>query len=96
MNLLSRLRPSPVEPAAATATQNEVQVPRANSITAGDQEKGAFDTQTAPHLSPSSEREMDSDSDDELVHKNAQWGVQKAEAMCQAWGKGSLYATYGL
>lgn len=94
MNLFSRLRPTPVAPVASHATQDELTVPRANSTAGVDNEKGSFPTQTAAPQDRSSD--IDSDSDDELVHKNAQWGVQKAEAMCQAWGKKSLYATYAL
>lgn len=96
MGFFDRFRPAPAEPAAGHATQNEVQVPRGNSVAGNDAEKGAFGTETSMRQSPSSERNVDSDSDDEVVHKDAQWGVQKAEAMCQAWGKKSLYATYGL
>jgi hypothetical protein len=90
MGLLSRLRPAPVEPATGNATQNaaEIVVPRRASNVALEGGKGEYGTQVAR------ERDIDSDSDDEVVHKNAQWGVQKAEAMCQAWGKKSLYATY--
>lgn len=94
MGLLDRLRPQPAAPVAGTATHNEFEVPRSNSAVAADAEKGAYGTQTATSQGHVSERDFDSDSDDELVHKNAQWGVQKAEAMCQAWGKKSLYATY--
>lgn len=39
---------------------------------------------------------VDSDSDDEAVHKDMQAGVQKAEAMAQVWTKKSLYTLYGL
>lgn len=96
MGFLSRLRPQPAAPVAGTATQNEASVSRSHSAAAADAEKGDYGTQTATSQGHASERDFDSDSDDELVHKNAQWGVQKAEAMCQAWGKKSLYATYGL
>lgn len=93
MGLLERFRPTPAEPVGGNATQNVVQYPGAQSITANEEEKGAFPTaQAEPHQQDRSD--IDSDSDDELVHKNAQWGVQKAEAMCQAWGRKSLYATY--
>lgn len=38
----------------------------------------------------------DSDSDDEAISKDAQAGVQKAEAMAQVWSKKSLYTLYAL
>ena len=94
MSFLSRLRPQPAAPVAGPATQNDVEVPRFNAVAAADAEKGTYGAQTTTPQYRASERDFDSDSDDELVHKDAQWGVQKAEAMCQAWGKKSLYATY--
>lgn len=36
----------------------------------------------------------DSDSDDEIVHKDAQLGVQKIEATTQAWSKSHLILAY--
>lgn len=39
---------------------------------------------------------VDSDTDDEVVHKDMQAGVQKAEAMAQVWTKKSLYTLYAL
>lgn len=92
MNLFSKLNPEPVQPVGAVATQNEVQAPRAQSVSGRDDEKTVLGTAAAAQERPSSNYE--SDSDDELVHKNAQWGVQKAEAMCQAWSKKWLITTY--
>ena len=85
MGFLERLRPVPVGPVTGIATQNEPTSPPV----AVDHEKSAG----AQYPSAQS---IDSDSDDEVVHKDAQWGVQKAEAMCQGWGKKSLIITYAL
>lgn len=86
MGFLSALRPSPVAPVVGTATRhNSAPVPAEY-----DHEKGS----DIPHVAVP--HDTDSDSEDELVHKDAQWGVQKAEAMCQAWGKKSLYGSYAM
>lgn len=88
MGLLDALKAKPVAPATGVATQNAVDVLPVEV----EAEKGnVFAQATLHHNSP------EGDSDDELVHKgNTQWGVQKAEAMCQVWGKKSLFAVYGL
>ncbi|KAM0713716.1 hypothetical protein Q7P37_010678 [Cladosporium fusiforme] len=43
---------------------------------------------------PRSIASNDNDSDDEIVHKDAQYGVQKIEATTQAWSKKHLIAAY--
>ena len=98
MGFLSRFKPAPAAPVTATATQNDVEAPRAQSFTAGNEKNvlGGTEKTFTPQWNSNTPAGEDSDSDDELVHKNAQWGVQKAEAMCQAWGKKSLYGTYAM
>lgn len=39
---------------------------------------------------------VDSDTDDDVIHKDMQAGVQKAEAMAQVWTKKSLVTLYAL
>lgn len=107
MGFLDFLKAKPAAPVTATATQERFEPPRAQSVTVDPEKSGGPGNNPKtpgeqPTFNPywnSNDPERassDSDSDDDLVHKNAQWGVQKAEAMCQAWGKKSLYGTYAM
>lgn len=89
--LFSRLRPQldPVGlqtegPIRSTTTDVDLENKEANSMP----KEASVDAQ------PRSSSSNDTDSDDEIVHKDAQYGVQKMEATTQAWSKKHLIAAY--
>lgn len=92
MGLFSRFAPKPVAPVVGVATQNHT----TNLPLEVEAEKGDVNAQTT--LRQTSLRpDVESDGDDELVHKeNTQWGVQKSEAVCQVWPRSALFAVYAM
>ena len=83
MSFFSRFKPRAVAPVVP------IQV---NPVVA-ENEKGTFGRQ--PSVTAHEDNESD---DDDVVHKDAQAGVQKAEAMNQVWGKKTvimIYVMYG-
>lgn len=54
-----------------------------------ENEKGMFGRQASVTA-------HETDSDDEIVDKDAQAGVQKAEVMNQVWGKKTVFMIYGM
>lgn len=91
MGLFSRLRPDPtagtpeVVRTQSIGDEKAVDAPVEKTFLPADQSK-----EIAAHPSE------DSDSDDEYVHKDAQRGIQKMEALAQIWPKWALYVTYAL
>lgn len=84
MGFLSKLRPDP--------TQGQPEIERSTSIPGDEKGLSHVDTKQSRHIAATAEE--DSDNEDELVHKDMQLGIQKAEAMAQVWPKWALIFTY--
>jgi len=92
--IFGRLRPS-LNPTALETEKSEAQV-NTSSNNAGLENASTHDhsKEATTHTQPRSVSAQDTDSDDELVHKDAQAGVQKMEATTQVWSKKHLIAAY--
>ena len=87
MPILSRLRPDP--------THGQPEIARNSSLV--DQQGIATNEKVViePDQSKNISSVPEEDSDDEdIVHKDAQRGVQKMEALAQVWPKWALYFIY--
>jgi len=93
-DLFGRLRPS------LNATALETEKSEAN-VTAGSHDASLENAdshehskEADTHTQPRSVSAQDTDSDDEIVHRDAQAGVQKMEATTQVWSRKHLIAAY--
>jgi hypothetical protein len=93
-DLFGRLRPS-LNPTALETEKSEVQA-NAGSTDTGLENASPHEhsKEATAHSQPRSVTAQDNDSDDELVHRDAQAGVQKMEATTQVWTKKHLIAAY--
>lgn len=93
-DLFGRLRPS-LNPTALETEKSEAQA-AAGSNDAGLENANSHQhsKEATAHSQPRSVTAQDNDSDDELVHRDAQAGVQKMEATTQVWTKKHLIAAY--
>jgi hypothetical protein len=93
-DLFGRLRPS-LNPTALETEKSEVQA-NAGSTDTGLENASSHEhsKEATAHSQPRSVTAQDNDSDDELVHRDAQAGVQKMEATTQVWTKKHLIAAY--
>jgi hypothetical protein len=90
--IFGRLRPS-LNPTALETEKSET----TNSNDASLENASPLEhygKEATTHAQPRSVTAQDNDSDDELVHRDAQAGVQKMEATTQVWTKKHLIAAY--
>ena len=92
--IFGRLRPS-LTPAALETEKSESQATTAShDASLENASSHEHSKEATTHAQPRSVTAQDNDSDDELVHRDAQAGVQKMEATTQVWTKKHLIAAY--
>jgi hypothetical protein len=90
--IFGRLRPS-LNPTALETEKSETPT-GSNDASLENASSHDHSKEAIEHSQPRSVTAQDNDSDDELVHRDAQAGVQKMEATTQVWTKKHLIAAY--
>ena len=90
--IFGRLRPS-LNPTALETEKSETPT-GSNDASLENASSHDHSKEAIAHSQPRSVTAQDNDSDDELVHRDAQAGVQKMEATTQVWTRKHLIAAY--
>ena len=92
--IFGRLRPSLTPTALETEKSEAHAISGSNDASLENASSHEHSKEATTHAQPRSVTAQDNDSDDELVHRDAQAGVQKMEATTQVWTKNHLIAAY--